>query len=65
MKVLKKLFSNFFISFTFIIIFVLFLIISDYSIKKILPKYDPSGNVDYIIEDGVPLIRKKNTTSKT
>ena len=62
MKVLKKLFSNFFISFTFIIIFVLFLIISDYSIKKILPKYDPSGNVDYIIEDGVPLIRKKNTT---
>lgn len=54
MKLIKSLSLNLFF-------FIIFFILADYSLGKIMPVYDPSGRMVYSIQNGVPLINKKNT----
>ena len=54
MKLIKKLSLNLFF-------FAVFFILADYSLGKIMPVYDPSGRMVYSTQNGVPLIKKKNT----
>ena len=54
MKLIKNLSLNLFF-------FTVFFILADYSLGKIMPVYDPSGRVVYSMQNGVPLMKKKNT----